>query len=158
MPTFPSCAGHCQRGPLLSHPFQNTEVGYTAENGERLGAQQAGFGMHQRDTNPTNCFADSIRGTTHKLLVGPCQQIPPAGPQAFPTLPTPHPHNLLPCNQLPVCAPQVASTSIGRELVSTRRKLAQLCKTVRKQTNLNIYYHLRKSKADAVSTRSSLLD
>lgn len=63
---------------LFLIPMQSTEVSFMTEGGERLGAEQGRFGMHQRDTDPANYSTDSIRKPAHTplgmpLTCGPSQ-------------------------------------------------------------------------------------
>ena len=143
---LPSCAECYQRGPLLSHPIQYTEVCGTTwgQKGTGRTADQALRG-HQRDTNPTNCFVESIRKTAHKLLGVSHLQISPAGPRAPQALHLPQPHLPPSCGWFPVCPPRVVNGSLCRQLVSMGRKLAQLCKIGREHTNLSNSGTLRRA-------------
>lgn len=148
--------GHCQRGTLLSHHIQNTEVSCTTEGGGfggRLGAQQAGLGMHQRERILLTTLQTPLEGPPTNLQRGlACRwfQLAHRHPSVLHTSPT-----QTPCLVASVCAPEGGKGGTGRELRSTHGKLAQLHKIVREQTNVDVHYHPGKGKAEAVSTRSS---
>lgn len=63
-PSFSSSSGCFQRVPFLSHPIQNSEV-CQVTGGQRVARSHGG---HQRDTDPTNRFVDSIRKPIPKPL------------------------------------------------------------------------------------------
>lgn len=108
---------------------------------ERLGAQQPGLRNHQRDLNPTNHFADSIRNPTHEPLGMPHLQNPPTGPWHT-ILHALNPHT----NTLVSTLLKVVSAGLCSWLVSVCKKLTQLCGIRRKHTNLGIQHFPRKNK------------
>lgn len=66
---FHSCAEHCQRSLFLPCPMQNTDV-CCMTWGWRAAGRTAAKALkgHQRDVDPTNCLADSIRKHVCELL------------------------------------------------------------------------------------------
>lgn len=71
---LPNCAGHCPRGPLVSHLKQITEVICRAEGLGKAGSTEARVWNNLRDSTnsftvlPTCRLMDSIMKPTHELL------------------------------------------------------------------------------------------
>lgn len=140
--------------PLISHPIQNTKMCYVTreqKTGERT-ADRALRG-HQRDTDLTDHFTDSIRKSNHEPLGMPCLQIPPTGPWTHSMLCVPHPtHTSHPKVGSLYTLSMAVKEGFCRWLVSVCRKLAQVCGPGRNYTSLSIQHYIRKSKRDTVST------
>lgn len=110
--------------PTSSSPIQNTELRTAWLRGsEWLGKQQSGL-RTERDTDPTNNFADDIKKSTHEPLWLQGLWIPMIGPQAPPILCIPDPHTTpLTFYLVASSAPKPVRVTLCRWLVSTWESL-----------------------------------
>lgn len=123
-PDFSTCVGH--HPFFLALPTILCHELYTAGGGVQWAAgriaSRARNETYQRNTDTTNCFADSIRKTTHELLGLLFFQTTPTDPWAPPTphMLHPHPHIHPVANSL--CAPPIVVRA------NLHRKLVNMCK------------------------------
>lgn len=148
---LPSCAEHCPRHPLRIHPTQNIEVRFVT-GGWGVEGRTAVLSETEKDTWTLLTAMQTSSGSliTNNRVWG-CPQLVNRYPKLSIHLTHKHSHPLLAPN-----APlRAAWASLYRQLLSTCRKVSQVCGIERKHTNLIIQHHLRESKQEAVGTRPS---
>lgn len=133
MSSFPSCVGCCQRGPFLFCPIRKLSGKLDDWGGMRLKLREQqvrlseGF-CFQKDTDSINHITDSIKKPDHEglwksgLLISLSLAYRHPQHSTCLTYTIPHPVARYKCAIL-----KVTRVSFSRWLVSTHRKMAQMC-------------------------------